>query len=119
MTCVMLSMTARLTQELGMAPGGEFRRAYREAKTVPGCLVHLGDRPIQVTLNRAFRSLSLWQMVKLALTMMTSNVAVTAEDVEKYKQKDILEAMMEEMAGEYPQFTQVSGYICCLFTKSL
>lgn len=107
MTCLMLSMSASLTQKLGMAPGGEFRRAYREAKEVPGCLVHLGDRPIQVTLNRAFRSLSLWQMVKLALTMMTSNVAVTAEDVEKYKQKDILEAMMEEMAGEYPQFTQV------------
>jgi len=107
MTCLMLSMSASLTQKLGMAPGGEFRRAYREAKEVPGCLVHLGDRPIQVTLNRAFRSLSLWQMVKLALTMMTSNVAVTAEDVEKYKQKDVLEAMMEEMAGEYPQFTQV------------
>jgi len=107
MTCIMLSMSARLTQELGMAPGGEFRRAYREAKAVPGCLVHLGDRPIQVTLSRAFRSLSVWQLVKLAFTMLTSNVSVTADDVEKYKQKDILEAMMEEMAGEYPSFTQV------------
>ena len=48
MTCTMLSMSAHLTKELGMAPGGEFRRAYREAKAVPGCLVHLGDRPIQV-----------------------------------------------------------------------
>ena len=117
MTCVMLSMSARLTQELGMAPGGEFRRAYREAKEVPGCLVHLGDRPIQVTLNRAFRSLSVWQLVKLAFTMLTSNVSVTADDVEKYKQKDILEAMMEEMAGEYPQFTQVSIMLFCFNEK--
>ena len=54
MTCTMLSMSAHLTKELGMAPGGEFRRAYREAKEVPGCLVHLGDRPIQITLKRAF-----------------------------------------------------------------
>merc|ERR1719244_444877 len=77
MTCTMLSMSAHLTKELGMAPGGEFRRAYREAKTVPGCLVHLGDRPIQVTLKRAFGSLSVWQMAKLALTMLTSNVKVT------------------------------------------
>jgi len=107
MTCTMLSMSAHLTKELGMAPGGEFRRAYREAKEVPGCLVHLGDRPIQITLKRAFGSLSYWQMLKLAVTMLTSNVKVTKDDVEKYKQKDILEAMLEEMAGEYPNFTRV------------
>ena len=52
-------------------------------------------------------SLSYWQMLKLAVTMLTSNVKVTKDDVEKYKQKDILEAMLEEMAGEYPNFTRV------------
>merc|ERR1719422_781717 len=98
MYLLMLSMSAHLTKELGMAPGGEFRRAYREAKEVPGCLVHLGDRPIQITLKRAFGSLSYSQMLKLAVTMLTSNVKVTKDDVEKYKQKDILEAMLEEMA---------------------
>ena len=46
-------------------------------------------------------------MLKLAVTMLTSNVKVTKDDVEKYKQKDILEAMLEEMAGEYPNFTRV------------
>jgi len=107
MTATMLSMSAHLTKELGMAPGGEFRRAYREAKEIPGCLVHLGDRPIQVTLRRAVGSLSVWQMIKLGLTMLTSKASITKEEVEKYKQKDVLEAMLEEMAGEYPSFSKV------------
>lgn len=107
MTITMLSMSAHLTKELGMAPGGEFRRAYREAKHIPGCLVHLGDRPIQVTLRRAVGSLSVWQMLKLGFTMLTSKVSITKDEVEKYKQKDILEAMLEEMAGEFPSFTRV------------
>ena len=60
MYLLLLSMSAHLTKELGMAPGGEFRRAFREAHSVPGCLVHLGDRPINVTLKRALGSLTFW-----------------------------------------------------------
>jgi pheromone shutdown protein TraB len=44
----LLHFSEKLTKELGMAPGGEFRRAYQEAKNVPGCVVQLGDRPINV-----------------------------------------------------------------------
>merc|ERR1712004_310225 len=42
MYLLLLSMSAHLTKELGMAPGGEFRRAFVEAMKVPGCKVHLG-----------------------------------------------------------------------------
>jgi pheromone shutdown protein TraB len=44
----LLYFSARLTKELGMAPGGEFRRAFIEARNVPGCIIQLGDRPIEV-----------------------------------------------------------------------
>ena len=44
----LLYFSARLTKELGMAPGGEFRRAFLEARNVPGCIIQLGDRPIEV-----------------------------------------------------------------------
>jgi len=60
-----LSTSAHLTRQLGMAPGGEFRRAYNEARNVEGCRIHLGDRPIHVTLHRALAALSLWQKIKL------------------------------------------------------
>ena len=99
MYLLLLSMSAHLTKELGMAPGGEFRQAFREARTVPGCLVHLGDRPINITLKRALGSLSLWQKLKLGFNILTSKDSITKEDVEKCKQKDLLESMLEEMAG--------------------
>ena len=99
MYLLLLSMSAHLTKELGMAPGGEFRRAFREAHSVPGCLVHLGDRPINITLKRALGSLSLWQKLKLGFNILTSKDTITKEDVEKCKQKDLLESMLEEMAG--------------------
>lgn len=50
-------MSAKLTKELGMAPGGEFRRALAEASKIPNCNVHLGDRPINITLQRAIKGL--------------------------------------------------------------
>ncbi|KAK6640075.1 hypothetical protein RUM43_008352 [Polyplax serrata] len=36
MYLLLLSVSAQITRELGMAPGGEFRRAYKEAANVPG-----------------------------------------------------------------------------------
>lgn len=42
--------SVKVTKELGMAPGGEFRRAFQEAQKIPGCGVQLGDRPVHVSL---------------------------------------------------------------------
>ena len=102
MYLLLLSMSAQLTKTLGMAPGGEFRRAYHEAHHIPGCVVHLGDRPIQITLKRALATLTIWQKIKLAFNVLISSDKITPEDVEKMKQKDLLESLLEEMAGEHP-----------------
>lgn len=149
MYILLLSMSADLTKQLGMAPGGEFRRAFAEvsrytryllnsgaetfkgkinffpcvrrmfchlfvkylflfptifmccllntlfslirdilkpcffnvlllkvnlfqARRVPMCLIHLGDRPIHITLQRAFASLSWWQTIRLMWYLLTS-----------------------------------------------
>ena len=90
-----------------MAPGGEFRRAFMEAKAVPGCLVHLGDRPINITLKRAISALSAWQKVKLGWNILTSKESITKEEVEKCKDKDLLQNMLAEMAGEFPALSTV------------
>lgn len=104
---LLLNMSAKLTKELGMAPGGEFRTAMKEATKVPNCLVHLGDRPINITLQRAIRGLSLWQTLKLVFKLMSFDENITKEEVEQCKQKDLLEELMKEMAGEFPAFGQV------------
>uniref|UniRef100_A0AAY4B237 TraB n=1 Tax=Denticeps clupeoides TaxID=299321 RepID=A0AAY4B237_9TELE len=66
MQILLLKVSAHITEQLGMAPGGEFREAFKEAGKVPFCKFHLGDRPIPVTFKRAIAALSLWQKAKLA-----------------------------------------------------
>lgn len=104
---LLLNMSAKLTKELGMAPGGEFRTAMKEATKIPNCLVHLGDRSINVTLQRAIKKLSLWQTTKLIWKLMSFDENITKEEVEQCKQKDLLEELMKEMAGEFPAFGEV------------
>jgi len=104
---LLLNMSAKLTKELGMAPGGEFRTAMKEATKIPNCIVHLGDRPISITLQRAMRGLSLWQTIKLVWKLMSFDEKITKEEVEQCKQKDLLEELMKEMTGEFPAFGEV------------
>lgn len=99
-------MSAQIAKDLGMAPGGEFRRAFEEIHKLPGCMLHLGDRPIRITLQRALRALSLWQTVKL-VWRLTSSDTISIEEVEECKQRDLLEKLMQEMAGEFPAFSDV------------
>ena len=107
MYLLLLSMSAHLTKELGMAPGGEFRTAYQEAQKLSGCIVQLGDRPINITLKRAIGSLGPWQKLKLAWNILTNNDPITKEDVERCKDRDLLHDMLAEMAGEYPALASV------------
>ncbi|XP_074619932.1 traB domain-containing protein-like isoform X1 [Acropora palmata] len=104
---LLLSLSAHITKQLGMAPGGEFRAAYREAKKIPGCQIHLGDRPIQITLSRAMSALSFWQKVKLGWHLLTTKDPISREDVEKCKQKDLLAEMLAEMTGDFPTLYKV------------
>ncbi|KAF9407806.1 hypothetical protein HW555_012303 [Spodoptera exigua] len=107
MYILLLNMSAHITRELGMAPGGEFRRAMAEAKKVPGCIVQLGDRAIDVTLHRAIASLSWGQTIRFIWHLLTSNQTISLEEVEKCKQKKMLEDMLEEMAEEFPALKRV------------
>ncbi|KAM6436029.1 traB domain-containing protein isoform X3 [Python bivittatus] len=102
MQMLLLKVSAHITEQLGMAPGGEFREAFKEASKVPFCKFHLGDRPIPVTFKRAIAALSLWQKVKLAWGLCFLSDPISKDDVEKCKQKDLLEQMMAEMIGEFP-----------------
>ncbi|BFF90697.1 traB domain-containing protein [Drosophila madeirensis] len=103
---LLLQMSAQIAKDLGMAPGGEFRRAFEEIHKLPGCILHLGDRPIRITLYRALRALSLWQTMKL-VWRLTFTDSISSEEVEECKQRDLLEKLMQEMAGEFPAFSDV------------
>lgn len=104
---LLLNISAKLTEQLGMAPGGEFRRALEEAQKLPNCILHLGDRPINITLQRSLHGLTFWQTLKLVWRLLTSDLKISKEEVENCKQSDLLQTLMEEMAGEFPAFETV------------
>lgn len=104
---IFIKMSANLTEKLGLAPGSEFRSGAVEARNIPGCSVVLGDRSLKVTIARAVASISLWQKMRLIYSVLTSDVNITQEDVEKFKEKDMLEQMLEELGGEFPGFKRV------------
>ncbi|KAF7811260.1 traB domain-containing protein [Senna tora] len=55
---------ATVSEELKVIPGSEFRVAHEEAIKYGGRVV-FGDRPIKITLERAWRKMTLRQIIKL------------------------------------------------------
>ena len=107
MYLLLLNMSAHITKEIGMAPGGEFRVAYKEAGNLPSCSIHLGDRPIQITIQRALARLSWFQTIKLGWHLLTNKDPISKEEIEKCKRRDMLEQLLADMAGEYPALGKV------------
>ncbi|CAG9858218.1 unnamed protein product [Phyllotreta striolata] len=106
MYLLLLNMSAHITKEIGMAPGGEFRVAYNEAQKISSD-IHLGDRSIGITLQRALAKLSWFQTLKLTWHLLTSKDHVSAEEIEKCKERDILAQLLADLAGEYPSLREV------------
>lgn len=107
MQLLLLSMSAHLTKQLGMAPGGEFRTAVQEANKVPGCQVMLGDRPVQITLSRAMAVLTFFQKLRMGWSLLTTRDPISKEDIEKFKEKDMLAQILAEMTGDFPLLSKV------------
>nr|CAH7712726.1 unnamed protein product [Callosobruchus chinensis] len=107
MYILLLQMTAHITKEIGMAPGGEFRVAHREASKIPNCKVHLGDRPINITILRALSRLTWFQTLKLTWQLLALKEPISVEDIEKCKNRDMLEQLMAELSGDFPGFREV------------
>lgn len=105
---LLLTTSANITRQLGMAPGGEFRAAHTGSLQVQNCRIVLGDRPVQITLQRALSVLGFFQKLRLFTDILISNRAsITKEDVERCKNKDLLEEILKEMAGEFPLLSKI------------
>ncbi|KAK0398938.1 hypothetical protein QR680_002820 [Steinernema hermaphroditum] len=105
---LLLTTSANITKTLGMAPGGEFRAAYQGVLHVESSRLILGDRPLAVTLARALHSLGFFQKLRLFIHILRCNSdEITQEDVENCKKKDLLEELLKEMSGEFPQLSKI------------
>lgn len=104
-----LQMSAKITAQLGVAPGGEFRAGFEEAQRVNARVV-LGDRSVGITFKRAMAALSLWKRLHLGfmlLQTLSSGLDITPEEVEALKKKDMVSLLMGELATELPDVSKV------------
>jgi len=95
----------RLGDKLGIEPGAEMLEGIRGAAQINAELV-LADRDIDITLKRVWGSLGFWYKMKMMfhfLYTLFDNEKIDEEMIEKMKNSDQLENMMESFAQSYPQ----------------
>jgi len=106
---VLSSFQRRLGKDLGVKPGEEMLAAVQVSQEL-GIPFSLCDRNIQITLRRAWSRTRLWGKMKMLAALLSSvfsDEKLKPEDIEKLKQKDILQNMMEELADYLPAAKEV------------
>jgi pheromone shutdown-related protein TraB len=106
---VMASFQRRIGEKFGVKPGEEMRVAIEEAEA-NGIELVLVDRPVQITLARAWRGLTFWEKMKLLYASLLSIFEVEEieeKDIEKLKETDMLTAAVEEMSRHAPTIKKV------------
>jgi pheromone shutdown-related protein TraB len=103
------SYQKRLGQQTGVAPGDEIMMAASIAKEkdIP---VSFCDREIQTTFKRAWRLSNFWNKMKLISALISaifSDEKISNEDIEKLKETNVLQSMLDEMAQELPTIKKV------------
>ncbi|MBN2126610.1 MAG: TraB/GumN family protein [Deltaproteobacteria bacterium] len=99
----------KIGQRLGVRPGEEMLRAIQAAESA-GASIHLADRDIRTTLARAWRMMGLWTRIKL-LTQFVVSLGdmddISEEEIERMKQKDVLESLLSEMGQSFPDIRRI------------
>ena len=101
---LLLSIYQRqLGLQQGMKPGEELLEAVKAAED-EGLDYALVDQDINVTLNRAISSLSMWDKMKLAASLMVSGEEM---DVEELKEDNLINTLVQQLEEEFPELTRV------------
>lgn len=106
---MLASFQKRVGNKLGIKPGQEILQAIASAEEV-GATLHLADRDIRITLGRTWRLMSFWKKIKLMVQFVTSLAEVdeiTEEEIEKLKEKDVLENLLSEIGQSLPEIRTI------------
>lgn len=98
------SFQRRMGADVGVKPGEEMKAAIAVAEEldIPAVMV---DRPIQMTLKRAWAMNSLWGKCKLLALLLSSSFErseISAEEIERLKNESEMDSMMNEIAEYLP-----------------
>lgn len=106
---VLASFQKRMGNNVGVKPGDEMLAALNaaEAEGIPYALV---DRPIQVTLRRAWVKNSFWGKCKLIAALFSSAFSkeeISEDEIEGLKDRSEMDSMMSELSQYLPVVKEV------------
>lgn len=106
---ILASFQRRMGQNVGVQPGDEMLAAINTAKemNIPSVMV---DRPIQITLRRAWRKNSFWGKCKLLSALISSAFSkdeVSHEEIENLKNGNEMDSMMKDLSDYMPVVKEV------------
>ncbi|MDO8784893.1 MAG: TraB/GumN family protein [Syntrophales bacterium] len=105
----MMSFQKKIAEKFNISPGEEMLRAISGAEKI-GAEIVLADREIRITLLRAWRMMRFFRKIKLLTAIPVSILfteEVTEEDIEKLKQKDVLETALQTMGLKMPELKAI------------
>ncbi len=106
---ILASYQRRMGLNAGVKPGDEMIAAMNAAAD-NNIRCTLVDRPIQITLKRAWGKNSFWGKCKLLSTLLASAFSkeeIEPEEIEKLKQRNEMDSMMNELSEYMPVIKQV------------
>ena len=106
---VLASFQKRMGADVGVKPGEEMGAAIAVAEEM-GIPTAMVDRPIQLTLKRAWAKNSLWGKCKLLAVLLSSafdKEEISAEQIEQLKNESEMDSMMNEIAEYLPAVKKV------------
>ena len=106
---ILSSFQKRMGMNVGVKPGDEMLAAMEAAKE-GNIHYELVDRPIQITLKRAWAKNSFWGKCKLLATLLSSAFSkeeVDPSEIEKLKERNEMDSMMNELSEYMPVIKEV------------
>lgn len=106
---ILASFQRRMGLNAGVRPGDEMLAAMKVAEelNIPAVMV---DRPIQVTLKRAWAKNSFWGKCKLLAMLISSAFSkeeIEPSEIENLKNNSEMDSMMTELSKEMPVIKEV------------
>lgn len=106
---ILASFQKRMGMNAGVKPGDEMLAAM-EAARENNIHSELVDRPIQITLKRAWAKNSFWGKCKLLATLLSSAFGkeeINPEEIENLKNRNEMDSMMNELSEYMPVIKEV------------
>ena len=106
---ILSSYQKRIGQNVGVKPGDELLAAIKTASEL-NIPIELVDRPIQITLKRAWAKNSFIGKMKLLAALLSSAFSkeeISSEQIEELKNNSEMDSMMKELSDYMPQIQKV------------